>query len=552
MTQIETLRGSGSMSEAYVGVSECFTPPILHIREGDISLTRESIVRTLEELIAHEQHVLLLGEPGSGKSTLLREMLHEYETHGSQAYDTVMYLPLRAFETSGESFLDFFRQKTEIRPTESKNVLWVLDGMDEVKNPEHIASLLEEIRVSRPGDHIIVAARPIVQDEGFFKEYTPVAILPFGIDQILFFAEQYSRQQHKKMTLPLRKPDGELATLMEMTEQIVRQAFRDDLLIKKLLSTPVALPFLIDLMASGNFDFPVERTRLSRVIIDCSDSCRWSDKDPDSFLSVFAIPDLSHFDSLYSAPDEIRYRKVRDTYAHVKMIRFYVYIADHMMTEFGQPVIDREKMKHLAMEYFAEEYAHNVMSEDTLPADFCEERAEMFLQAAEKSLPLIIKLDEDGYGFAHRSLYEYLVAQSVLSHERGSDSALAHDMFDVLKKNDMVFSLQGRETVRMMVELLWENGHDNVINKFFRLVLSDSTVQPHEPILAVASYLTEKLCTMTNVVQIRNIYSALENAIAGMNDAENPSALYRLQKQLERLRGMIQEKGLQEYMFRTE
>jgi len=547
MTVIETLE-THIPFEANPDLVEYFTPPTLHIHESDISLTGETIVPTLETLLAHDKHILLLGEPGTGKSTLLREVLREYQTSGSTNYDTVMYLPLRAFEVSNKSFIDVFQQRITRQITKPENVLWILDGMDEVRDPGLMASLIEEITNSRPEDHIIIASRSVVYEEGFFEEFSPITIAPFDSNQVKTFIQRYSDQVYGigyLIPIPFTTQDGQHFSIPMLMEEIVQESFDKNLAIKSLLSTPVSLPYIIDILADGYLLLPNSRPDLCRDIIDNCDKHRWAQKDPQSFVSVFENPDRESYRDLYDSDKEFLASELSDISVRLAMIKFYKYIADRMMTDFHQSVLNRNDMKTVLTECFSEVYAQSVMGVETLPFDFCEQRAENFLQASDKGLPLITKLEENGYGFAHRSLFEFLVAQNIIN--QGHESGYIESIISFCTKNDLLFSLHGRESIRMLVELFSIRGDDEGLEKFFHTVLNNSSVQPYESMLAAASFVTPEIFMSWYGALIKEIYFTIDRAILTLKESVHLSdqkILFRLRKQQERLNKMIQEKGL--------
>ncbi|HUD19515.1 MAG TPA: NACHT domain-containing protein [Patescibacteria group bacterium] len=549
---IEILGDSHQSETTRLQLGEYFTPQTLHIPEGDIPLTKESIVPTFEGLLAQNQRVLLLGEPGSGKSTLLREMLHAYHTTVSNSYDTVVYLPLRAFEENNESFIDFFQQKkTTQHGSEPEHVLWILDGMDEVKDPAHMASLMEEITISRPEDHVMVAARPIVSEEGFFREYIPVTIRPFDIEQILSFAQLYSRRVYGDnyiVPLPGTTKDGRPLTVPLFVETVAKDAFDNNKSIKYLLSSPISLPYIIDILADGYLFLPYRRSELFRDIIDNCDEHRWAKKDPQSFVSVFGDPDRESYRDLYESDKEFLESESQELSVRLRMIRFYKYIAIHMMTDFGQSVVTRDQMKEVLAGYFSELFPQDVMAEESASSDFSLDRAEKFLQAADSGLPLIIKLEENGYGFAHRSLFEFLIAQDLLTRSGDPEEAVSF-----CKEHDLLFSLHWRETMRMFMELQNQAMYDKELKEFFHLILLNSSEAPYESVLAAASFVTHDICIGSFSPLIKEIYTALADAISDLkdnSDTESQIILYRLRKQEQRLFIMIADKGLQKDIFR--
>jgi hypothetical protein len=85
------------------------------------------------------------------------------------------------------------------------------------------------------------------------------------------------------------------------------------------------------------------------------------------------------------------------------------------------------------------------------------------------------------------------------------------------------------------------------------LILLNSSEAPYESVLAAASFVTHDICIGSFSPLIKEIYTALADAISDLkdnSDTESQIILYRLRKQEQRLFIMIADKGLQKDIFR--
>lgn len=104
----------------------------------DYLLNRDTQYR-LEDIVNDNDKVLILGNPGSGKTTLLKEFSIRNWNVGEQNSATPIYRNLKNF-----TILDTIEDKLPQNYEKLKNILLILDGVDEIADTEDFISKLEE------------------------------------------------------------------------------------------------------------------------------------------------------------------------------------------------------------------------------------------------------------------------------------------------------------------------------------------------------------------------------------------------------------------------
>ena len=140
--------------------------------------------------IGHSQLIVIVGDPGQGKSTLLQHYLLTSVNSTNQCLkravledrelstpERTFYIRLSFWEDDGgsadvEAFFTFARKQVLDEADVSAraidhwfrgNVTWLLDGIDEVRDPTRrhdLRRLLEKLALSRPADRWVVTSRP--------------------------------------------------------------------------------------------------------------------------------------------------------------------------------------------------------------------------------------------------------------------------------------------------------------------------------------------------------------------------------------------------------
>ncbi|MBM3283429.1 NACHT domain-containing protein [Candidatus Gottesmanbacteria bacterium] len=550
MVRIELLEDSGLES---IGpkLVEYFTAPILQTPDGVVQLEKESMVPTLDNLIGTHHTVLLVGEPGSGKSTFLRQLVHGYESQASQAYDTVIDIPLRAFEASGQqSLLSWFG--TKVAPNSPQRVLWVLDGLDEVKEPEKIAGMLYEIGASRPDDHLIVAVRPVIAEEGILPEYTPVTVLPFSLEQAESCCRAYIEfaftRDYFIPTILVTK-DGSRVKLLDTMERIIREYAPRMRWLAKFLSNPSMIPYFIDTIAAGNINPPTDRRDFYRTFFEFVNQEKWINRDPDSYLAVFALPGITASASSFSSIDDWRETRLRIVKKRMRELEFYLYLAYRMIAS-NQSVISKEQLTGILREYFATKYAQDVAGIESLPQEFCQDRAEKFVEAADRGLPLMVRLGKDEYGFVHRSFFENIAAQAVLSTCDYDPAAVV----SFLSEKHLLYSLHMREIIRIILEI-YSQDEWLQMNSFLETILNENPDRQVENAALVASIITEDTAIIDikpALVRIEKTLSAAIKSLQLTDTLQVQKQLKKIRLQSERLRRIVRQRGLERYIYGEE
>ena len=187
-----------------------------------ISLARESELESVstemrfsasETLFDGPQWIMILGEPGSGKSSLLHwhslRLLSEWESKPTAPFP--VYLRLSIWENScprAQSLVEYVASMMEKDLAQGKGavsswlaadvpVVWMLDGVDEVRDSRRRSSLLDELtklQAALPNHRWIVTSRPTGYQRGTLgKEWWELDLAPLDNNQALALLSNWSR-----------------------------------------------------------------------------------------------------------------------------------------------------------------------------------------------------------------------------------------------------------------------------------------------------------------------------------------------------------------------
>ena len=147
------------------------------------------------------QKVLMEGAPGSGKSTLSLHMCRQWtEGHLFQEYELVILVRLREI-ANAKSLAELLPQRSKemgyeiedaITVSDGKNVLFILDGWDELPSKASAYSLILDLvnRSKLPKSSIIITSRPTSSAILHSLVHLQVEILGFTKDEL----QQYFRK----------------------------------------------------------------------------------------------------------------------------------------------------------------------------------------------------------------------------------------------------------------------------------------------------------------------------------------------------------------------
>jgi hypothetical protein len=298
------------------------------------------------------------------------------------------------------------------------------------------------------------------------------------------------------------------------------------------------IPYLTNMYAEGFFLFPHSRAKMYRDLPEMILKSSWVTKNPDSFNDVFALPFWQGFD-LYEG-EELRRHKLDDTFQRINFFKFYMNLASRMMTEYGSPIITRSQLEKILEEYFTADY-HG----ENLETGDVKRRVEAFVNAADQRLPLVAKLEEDGYGFIHRSFLEYYSA-----HQFFSEFARKRpELIKILNSKGLLTSLHSKEMVRFILEIYSGYILDEGIVDFLDLVIKEFPKDEGYAAALAASFVTEDIISSEMKPVLVRIHKTLNRSITAITepggDIQVQRKLQKMSIQKERLERMIRHKKME-------
>ncbi len=272
----------------------CETEPAM---EGDREVPLDSIFQHCAA--AEKRGAVLLGEPGAGKTTGARQLAWTLasgrrlpEDLGLPAGMTPVYLRFRTLKaeqiTSRSALRQFLAGSTSYGEAgedsaapgdalwngEAGGLLWILDGLDEVSDPEarrQVSAWIQEAMQNRPRDWFLVTCR----FQGYYRDGVPLGarflefhVRPLDDDQMTRFIGDWYRCAYRQLypnkpNLPVEKAESLVSVLGEKAHQ-TRQ-------MRVLSSNPLMLTILC-IVFHEDKKLPHERAELYqqciRVLMD--------------------------------------------------------------------------------------------------------------------------------------------------------------------------------------------------------------------------------------------------------------------------------------------
>lgn len=236
-------------NDKYAKLLNIFIEPSLFRYYQDVKTnTPISKKYTVNELIAHNESLILEGEAGAGKSTLLKkigEKLIEENTSGIQKKHLPIYLSsLELFDAGGSvsnairSKLASFSEAPLSELAQEYDVHLLIDSIDEIadKQSEMLTELdsiskqcgIKYYIASRNGDNLLSKAPANISS---------FSIRKFNLPQIKLFLDKF-----------FSGDDGKSSTLLD--------ALRDNQMLEKLPITPLTLSLISILFEETEFEIP--------------------------------------------------------------------------------------------------------------------------------------------------------------------------------------------------------------------------------------------------------------------------------------------------------
>ena len=345
--------------------------------------------------LARERLVVLLGDPGSGKSLLLRHMARaaaEAWQNASSAEPSPLpiYLRLNAWESrqsasatdvalravaSDEllSYADVPREQIQAWTSSEHPILWLLDGLDEVRSQaarDGVREAVATLARTRPQDRFIVSARPGGYCTRFDSQWRELELQPLNDAQQAAVLERWRDITATRDNLTLDVP-GLVA----------------DLKASRALSDLRGNPLMLTLAI---LFYRIKR-RLPRD--------RWEYYE---IVDTNLRDQLARLRALADIPVERERRAWADILGRIALAGMSAGLAENGR---GKVRFSRDEIETIVVDYHR---AQQCTVREALA------EAERFLRAADDLLGVIVAFAPDEYGFLHLTFQEYHAARRLL------------------------------------------------------------------------------------------------------------------------------------------
>ncbi|MCB0157171.1 MAG: SUMF1/EgtB/PvdO family nonheme iron enzyme [Caldilineaceae bacterium] len=422
----------------------------------------ETVTIGVDQALADHRRLVVLGDPGSGKTTLLRYLALIYARHLSAQGSTLVpdrlgldeggllpiLMPLRQIGrylaqqaddgTEGHKrLLDFLLRalagaRIDLPPTffdvwlEQGNAVVLLDGMDEVADPElrrRTARLIEQFVQAYPHCRYVVTSRKV--------GYAGAARLGEGFvtttvrDFTLADIEQFLTNWHRMLAAGLALGDGEAGTHYadNQTAQLL-SAIRDNDRIRELAINPLMLT-VIAMVHRDRVKLPDRRAELYAEAVDVLLG-KW-----DEARGVEEIQVLD--DRPFDAGDK----------------RLLLQAVALHMHEHARKDIELAEL-HLLL--------HQMFFDMTPDMRLAEQATARFLRVVQERVGLLTARGEGVFAFSHLTFQEYLAALEVADRETYVEYTLARTdqawWREVILLEAGYLSTQGKERTTRLIRAI--------------------------------------------------------------------------------------------------
>ena len=362
-------------------------------REGRIDDESQQKDRTaMASFLGREPRSVIVGAPGQGKSTLLRAWLlrrtKEWQSAAVQPFPFL--LRLAEWEgwagASNSGLLSFLRSRVGQIGEIGSNaldtwlqgpVLWLLDGVDEIRDTYERQRLREEVLAQarlRPLDHWVLTTRPISEPLSGWAEAWAIADLsPLSDAQVQAILRSWARV--------LAAKEG-----LDLDAREMAQRLRQDSGLRALRENPLLLTLAVLFYKS--------RRRLPRD--------RWE------FLS---------------AAEEV----LRDSWVHHRVRN----AADHLPGTYLPTLLERlaliamqEGLVLFSRARLEQEAATHLAGRGYSGAERDREGARL-VRAAEDLIGVVVAQGRDAFGFLHLTFQEFLAARALVHRSADVEAFIA-------------------------------------------------------------------------------------------------------------------------------
>ncbi|MEO0972840.1 MAG: NACHT domain-containing protein, partial [Pseudomonadota bacterium] len=376
---------------------------------------------TVNDALAQHKRLVVLGDPGSGKTTLLRYIALLFARDLAEGTQLVkdelgldpqpglpIFLPLRQIGrylmqqkptddgTDGHALLfDFYRtalanERVDV-PADffderlaTGDVVFLLDGLDEVANPEHrrrVSRLVDKLTRAYPNCRVVVSSRIVgYTDHSQLSEgYVTTTVRDFRMEDVRAFLSQW----HRVIAIGQMGP-GEAAEVLAagQTESLLESIERNDR-VRELAINPLMLT-VIALVHKDRVKLPDRRAELYdeavNVLLGNWDEAR-------------GVPDMAIFeDRNFDANDR-------------RLVLQQVALEMH---EQGVKEIDAEPLRRILQ---------SQLTDGQEPTGATKTVVDRFLDVIGERTGLLIARAEGTYAFSHLTFQEYLAAVAVATRD---------------------------------------------------------------------------------------------------------------------------------------
>lgn len=363
------------------------------------------------------QKLIILGKPGAGKTTFLKYLAIQCNAGNFETERVPIFVTLKDFaEAEGKpSLLEYISQKVanQALPRTSPIVhdqwisdfstlfhygkaLILLDGLDEIRAEDH-DRVIKEIRDFSQQfwhNHFVMTCR-IAAWEYTFEKFTEVEIADFDQNQVEAFINKWF--------------NGKPISGSRLIEYLAENSRVQQLAVSPLLLTLVCLAF----EESG--DCPSTRSELYKEGID-------------ALLKKWDAKRGIHRDQAYK---KLSPQRKEDLLSQLALITF-----QHKDYFFRQSFVEQ----------FIADYIRKLPKTSSEP-EYLQLDSEAILHSIEAQHGLLVERAKGIYSFSHLTFHEYFVAQEIVFHSNGLNTALAQLMQHVTDR-------RWREVFLLMAEML--------------------------------------------------------------------------------------------------